>query len=220
MRFRYRWGLFSGGIWGHFILEAIQNIMLKKAVMLYGRFPEKFDDVPIIDIPSCNPNNEINWMGWTKKELEKQGWRVVCPIIPEVWKAPYSAWKKALDEAGVDENTTLVGLSQGAGAIVKYIIQNNRKIRKLILVAPARTHTPEFAEFYDFEINDDVKKLIEKGTTIFVSNDDWPGILEGAKSYANDLDAKVVRFNDRGHFSFLIPTFPELLDEMTENHDE
>ncbi|NQU83390.1 MAG: alpha/beta hydrolase [Parcubacteria group bacterium] len=191
--------------------------MTKKTVLCYGRFPEKFDGVPIVDIPSCNPNNEINWMGWTKKELEKLGWQVVCPVIPEVWSAPYSAWKNALDEANVDENTTLVGLSQeGAGAIVKYIIQNNRKIKKLILVAPAR-HKLEYPEFYDFEINDDVRRLIEKGTTIFVSNDDWPDIVEGAETYAKELDGKLVRFEDRGHFSFLIPTFPELLEEIAKD---
>jgi len=194
--------------------------MQKRAVLLYGRFSEKIDGKPIVEIPECNPNNEKNWMGWTKKELEKKNFEVHCPQIPRVWEAPYSAWKKAIDEVGVDENTTLVGLSQGAGVVVKYIIQNNRRIKKLILVAPARTHSPEFAEFYDFEINDDVKKLIEKGTTIFVSNDDWPGILKGAESYAKDLDAKVVRFNDRGHFSFLIPKFPELLEEILASNDE
>lgn len=152
-------------------------------------------------------------MGWTKKELKNHGWQVVCPVIPEIWNAPYSEWKKALDEASVDENTTLVGLSQGAGAIVKYIIQNNRKIKKLILVAPAR-HKSEYPEFYDFEINDDVRRLIENGTTIFVSNDDWPDIVAGAETYAKELGGKLVRFEDRGHFSFLIKTFSELLEEI------
>jgi len=192
--------------------------MRQRAILVYGRFPEKFDGVSIVDIPTCNPNNEKNWMGWTKKELEKLGWQVVCPVIPEVWNAPYSAWKNALDEAGVDENTTLVGLSQGAGAIVKYIIQNNRRIRKLILVAPAR-HKPEYPEFYDFKIDDSVKRLIKNGTTVFVSNNDWSDIVAGAETYAKELNGRLVRFEDRGHFSFLIPTFPELLEEIA-NNDE
>lgn len=186
---------------------------MKNAILLYGRFSERIDGVPIIDIPECDPNNENNWMGWTKKELEKLGWRVTCPVIPQVWSAPYSAWKNALDEAGVDENTTLVGLSQGAGAIVKYIIKNNRKIRKLILVAPAR-HKLEYSEFYDFEIDDNVRRLIKNGATVFVSNDDWPDIVAGAETYAKELSGKLVRFEDRGHFSFLIKKFPELLAEI------
>lgn len=194
--------------------------MANKAVMLYGRFPEKLNDIPIVDIPECNPNNEANWMGWTKKELEKNGWDVICPVIPEVWKAPYNTWEKALDEAMIDKETTLVGLSQGAGAILKYIIQKNKQIKKLVLVAPARSISPEFHEFYDFEINDNIKDQIEKGTTIFVSNDDWPGIQDAAETYAKDLGAKVIRFEDRGHFSFLIPTFPELLKELSGESDQ
>lgn len=197
--------------------------MAKKVVMLNGRFPEKLNDIPIVDIPECNPNNEANWMGWTKKELEKSGWNVICPVIPEVWKASYSTWEKALDDAGIDENTILLGLSQGAGAVLKYIIQKNKRIKKLILVAPARsasTDTPEFNEFYDFKINDNLREQIEKGTTIFVSNDDWLGIQEAAETYAKDLEANIIRFEDRGHFSFLIPTFPELLQEILESSDE
>jgi len=197
--------------------------MANKVVMLNGRFPEKLNDIPIVDIPECNPNNEANWMGWTKKELEKNGWDVICPVIPEVWKASYNTWEKALDEAMIDEDTTLVGLSQGAGAILKYIIQKNKLIKKLILVAPARNaspETPEFNEFYDFKINENVQQQIESGTTVFVSNDDWPGIQEAAETYAKDLGAKIIRFEDRGHFSFLIPTFPELLEEILESIDE
>ncbi len=191
---------------------------MKNAILLYGRFPEKFEDgTRPENIPECNPNNEHNWMGWIKKELEKQGWRVTCPVIPRVWQAPYSEWQRALNEAGVDEGTVLVGLSQGAGAGVKYLIEEKKIVNKLILVAPARQASkdfPEGAEFFNFIITPDVKKQIKNGTTIFVSNDDWPGILEATKTYEKDLGAKVVHFENRGHFSFLIKTFPELLEEI------
>ncbi len=190
---------------------------MKNAILLYGRFSEKIDGVPIVDIPECNPNNENNWMGWTKKKLEAEGWNVTCPIIPEVWKAPYSAWEKELDRVEMNEETVLVGLSQGAGAITKHIIEKKKIINKLILVAPARrasTDAPQFAEFYNFHITPNVKKQIKNGVTIFVSNDDWTSILEALESYAQQLDAKVVRFKDRGHFSFLIKTFPELTIEI------
>jgi len=189
---------------------------MKNAVLLHGRFSEKINGVPVVDIPECNPNNENNWMGWTKKELEKEGFRVTCPIVPKVWEAPYSAWKKEIDKAGVDSETILVGLSAGAGAILRYIIEGQKKIKKLILIAPARypsTDSPH-QSFYDFKISSDTKNQIQNGTTIFVSNDDWPGILNATKIYEKNLNAKVIRFEDRGHFSFLIKTFPELLNEI------
>lgn len=201
---------------------------MKNAILLYGRFSEKINNVPIITIPECNPNNENNWMGWTKKELEKQGYRVTCPVIPKVWEAPYSVWKEALDIAGVNEETVLVGLSAGAATCVKYIIEEKKIINKLILVAPARQAAkddpcPTAEEFYDFEITNNARKQIKNGTTIFISNDDWDLILDSAKEYEKELNAKVIEFNDRGHFSFLIKTFPELVEEiceiaMTSNH--
>mgnify|MGYP001580435694 CR=1 FL=1 len=204
------------GIFANLEFDFLKESM-KNAILLYGRFDEKIGGVPIVNIPTCNPNNENNWMGGTKRELKKQGWRVTCPVIPEVWKAPYSVWETALDESEVDEDTVLVGLSQGAGAVIKYIIENKKKISKLILIAPARqasVDTPEFTEFYDFQITNDIKKQIKNGVTIFISNDDWPGILDAVKIYEEDLGAKVVRFEDRGHFSFLIKTFPELVEEI------
>jgi hypothetical protein len=91
----------------------------KKAMLLYGRFAEKIGGVPIVQIPECDPNNENNWMGWTKKELAKKRFTVYCPIVPEVWRAPYRDWKKEIDKFDIDENTTLVGLSAGGAAIVR-----------------------------------------------------------------------------------------------------
>jgi len=67
-------------------------------VLLHGRWPEKINDTLIIDIPLCDPNNEGDWMGWTKKHLEEKGYSVVCPIVKDVWKAPYVEWKKELDK--------------------------------------------------------------------------------------------------------------------------
>lgn len=196
------------------------NKKTKKAVLLYGRFPEYFSDGSRPDeIPECDPNNEKNWMGWTKKALEQQGFLVICPIIPKVWQAPYEEWRKAIDKTNVDENTTLVGLSQGAGAVARYVAESNKKIKKLILVAPAR-HIPDEAwtGFYDFKIGSDVKKRIIKGTTAFFDTADWDFILDSVKVYEKELDAKAVNLPGRGHFSFEIPTLPELLDEILTAH--
>jgi len=187
----------------------------KKVILLYGRFSEKIDGVPIIDIPECNPNNENNWMGWTKKELEKKNFKAYCPIVPKVWQAPYADWKKEIDKFDVDKNTTLVGLSAGGAAVVRYIIEEKKFIKKLILVAPAiNTAESEWKEFYDFEIDENVKKQIQNGTTIFYDTKDWEGIVKSVEIYRNKLNAKAIQMPGYGHFSFLIHTFPELLNEI------
>ncbi len=50
----------------------INTTRTNKVILMYGRFSEKIDGTPIIDIPLCDPSNEGNWMGWTKKDLEEK----------------------------------------------------------------------------------------------------------------------------------------------------
>jgi len=191
---------------------------MKKVVLLYGRFSKE-----LANLPECNPNDERNWMGWTKEQLITLGYDVSCPVIPNVWEAPYSEWKKALDKVGIDESTIFVGLSAGGAASVRYITEEKRFIDKLILVAPAHYSAsndplPNADDFYDFQVNNAVKNQIKNGTTIFVSDDEpYLVVKKSVEIYKNELDAKVIRFEDRGHFSFLDKTFPELLEEITQN---
>lgn len=194
-----------------------------KVILMYGRFSEKIDGVPIIDIPLCNPSNEDNWMGWTKKELEKKNYEVYAPQITKVWEAPYSEWKKVINEIGVDENTTLVGLSAGGAAVTRYISEGKMEIKKLILIAPARYSegdndpSPTSDEFYDFEISDSVRKQIKNGVTIFYDTADPVVKSVHVQMYRKQLNAKIVPAEGYGHFSFLIPTFPPLLNEILRN---
>ena len=190
---------------------------MKKVILLYGIFSEE-----IANLPECNPNDDRNWMGWTKKELINRGHQVICPIVPKVWETPYkySKWKKVLDEAGIDNDTILVGLSAGGVACMRYIAEETKIISKLILIAPApytekEDHIANADDFSDFHLDDNLKNQIKNGTTIFVSDDEpLSGILNAVKIYKKKLDAKVIQFEDRGHFSFLIKTFPELLQEI------
>jgi predicted alpha/beta hydrolase family esterase len=196
-----------------------------KVILMYGKFSEKIDGTPIIDIPLCNPSNEGNWMGWTKKELEKKNFEVHAPQITKVWDAPYSEWKKVIDKIGVSENTTLVGLSAGAAAITRYIAEEKKSIKKLIMVAPAGYTAdgepcPTSDGFYNYEINTTVSKQIKDGVTIFYDPKDYPSIVKSVEMYTQQLNAKTVPTEGYGHFSFLIPTFPPLLKELIANYDE
>jgi predicted alpha/beta hydrolase family esterase len=192
-------------------------------VLLHGRWPERIQGRLIADIPSCDSNNPMNWMGWTKERLEEKGYKVHCPNIADAWKAPYGDWKRVLDGLGVDENTILVGLSQGAYALLRWLGESGQMVRKLILIAPAsklivedKNHElmPFEKEFYEYETTSAIQPQVKEGTTIIVSRDDWPVIHESIEMYQKVLDAKVIKLDGLGHFSFLIPQLPELLDEI------
>ena len=190
-------------------------------VLLHGRWPEKINNTLIADIPLCDPNNEGNWMGWVKKNLEEKGFSVACPIIRDVWKAPYVEWKTELDKVQVDENTTLVGHSAGGYALLRYLGESGKRVKKVILVAPGapgmnRDDSPLLPyeeEFYSYEITPKIKEQIKEDIVIFVSNDaDF--ILRAVEIYRNILDPKIIKLENLGHFSFLIKELPELLEEI------
>lgn len=132
--------------------------------MLHGRWPERIDGKLIADIPLCDSNNEENWMGWAKKCLEEKRYLVKCPVIANAWRAPYSDWKDRLNSSEIDEDTILVGLSAGGAACVRWLVETGTRIKKLILLAPGSKYTatdadplPSRHEFYDFEINPEIK---------------------------------------------------------------
>ena len=190
-------------------------------VLLHGRWPEKINDTLIADIPLCNPNNEGNWMGWAKKNLEEKGYSVVCPIVKDVWKAPYVEWKKELDKVRVDENATLVGHSAGGYALLRYLGESGKRVKKVILIAPGAPGMkrddspllPHEEEFYSYEITPKLRGQIKEGVAILVS-DDADFILRAVEIYKNILEPKIIKLENLGHFSFLIKELPELLEEI------
>ncbi len=100
----------------------------ENVVLLHGRFPERIDGTLIADLPLCDPNNEGNWMGRTKRELIKRGYEADCPVIRDVWKSAWSEWKCELDRVRIDEGTTLVGWSQGGYALLRYLGETGKKV--------------------------------------------------------------------------------------------
>lgn len=191
-------------------------------ILLHGRWSERIEGKLIVDIPLCDPNNEGNWMGWTKKCLEAKGYDVTCPIVPDVWKARYEEWKEALDQLTINERTILVGLSAGGYALLRLLVETGKRVKKVILVAPGskqlsrdpeRVKMPYEDEFYACEITSHVKTQIQDQIVIMISNDDEV-IGRTYEGYVPVLDAKVIPLERRGHFSFLIPELPELLEEI------
>ena len=195
----------------------------KNVVLLHGMWPERINGELIADIPLCNPNNEGNWMGLTEKQLEESGIDVTCPFIPDSWGSKYEQWKVELDQANINENTVLVGLSVGAYAILRYLGESKKKVKKVILVAPGgivkkddiEGMFPNAVEFTSFPIAPELKTQIKDRVVIFISDDEpYDGVRRATKMYEDTLDAKVIRQENMGHYSFLISEFPELLDEI------
>lgn len=172
-------------------------------------------------------NSQGNWFPWLKKELEKRGYKVWCPDLPQAKNpdmARYRAFIFGNKDWEFNSETTIVGHSSGGVAALK-ILQKFPKgtmIEKCITVGAFKeTHgwtdiVGLFTEPFDFRaIKSHAKHFI-----VFHSDDDpWVPLSDGKFIYSA-LGAEFVFMKGQGHFNLekgpQYKQFPELLEKILE----
>ena len=102
--------------------------------------------------------------------MQEKGYAVACPIIIDVWNASWQQWKTELDKLTIDEDTIFVGLSAGGYALLRYLGESEKRVKKAIQVAPSApgfdredgVRFPHQADFYSYEITAQLKSLIRE----------------------------------------------------------
>jgi len=155
----------------------------------------------------------------TLKMLEQKMNCIITPLMPEPWTPNYKRWKDIIDKLDINQESVLIGHSCGGGFLVRYLGDTKKKVKKLILVAPAIIHSGEYKPLNNllkFEINPEVKNLV-KEIIIFVSNDDNKGILKSVDIFSKNLGGKVINLKGYGHYTMGdmgTTEFPELIKEI------
>lgn len=163
-----------------------------------------------------------HWMPWLKRKLELNGFNVETPLMPKSWTPDYSSYKEEFGDVHVDEKTILVGHSSGCSFLVRWLGDTNKKVRKLILVAPwkfpyGRGESYKSREkFYDFEIKSTVKSNV-KEIIIFTADNEEEDGKKSARLFHKYLDGKIIELRGKGHYTLEdmgAREFPEILEEI------
>ena len=140
-------------------LEAIKDC---ECIIIHGS-PEK--DLSMNK--NYTPDNELHWLPWLKRRLEKNGVNAACLLMPTPWLPKYKEWIKEFRRFRISNSTILVGHSAGGAFLVRWLGETNRKIKKLILIAPAKVIGKDLLRLKDFcnchinkKIINNVKKII------------------------------------------------------------
>src|SRR3989344_3577618 len=74
-------------------------------------------------------NPEVNWYPWLKKELEKKGFKVIVPEMPNTSEPKINAWVSYLKKVvgKLDEETYFIGHSIGCQTIMRFLEKENNK---------------------------------------------------------------------------------------------
>ena len=163
--------------------------------------------------------NLRHWKPWLKRKLEENGIRTSNELYPENWLPDYDKWKKVFEKNSINEDTTLVGHSAGTAFILRWLSENEKKVDRVILVAPSVVKTEKYkrlSKLNDFEYDSSLKNSFNQ-IVVFYSDNDHEHIIESAKQIHSRLGGKLILLKGKGHFCFKdmgTKEFPELLESI------
>ena len=170
------------------------------------------------------------WFPWLKQELEKKGFSVEVPAMPDTDHPKIEAWVPALAKVvgTPDKETFLIGHSIGCQTILRYLETIDAQIGGAVLVAGFFTLNEEMREKSgDKEVDtpwletpidyEKVKKATENIVAIFSDTDPWVP-LENVKMHEERVGAKTIVLKGKGHMGGSDKCFelPEALNAVVE----
>ena len=161
--------------------------------------------------------SQDNWFPWLKIELEKKGYEVFCPDLPDANYPDQDKWLKKALEFDFDKETVVIGHSSGS-ILILHLLQKI-KVKAAYLVSG----------FYDDLGLEDIKGLFKtpfdydiiKTNTdeiVILNSDNDPFIsIDHAKELRDKLDCALIVFEGMNHLNNGTGNraFPELLDLIT-----
>ena len=178
----------------------------------------------LVIVHSWEGSLEEGWYPWLKAEMEKRGWEVLVPTMPNSAEPEQSQWVPYLQTVvgKVDNNTFMVGHSLGCVTIFRFLEQlpQGQSIGGAILVAgfdnPLRYK--ELKNFFQEVVAwTEIKKKCNEFITIHSQDDPYVPVENSAR-FKENLDAKTIALNGYRHFSGEddVTAVPEILKELLE----
>lgn len=169
------------------------------------------------------------WFPWLKAELEKKGFEVQVPLMPNKASPKIEEWVPFLKELvkNPDKETFFVGHSIGCQTILRYLesLDIKIKVNTVFLVAGwinlmnlnSDEEKTVARPWLETPINwEKIKNHAEKFVAIFSDNDRWVP-LSDSDIFKKKLNAKIFIEKNKGHFSESdgVKKIPVLLKELS-----
>jgi len=186
--------------------------MVKRAIIIHG----------------TDGNLEDLWLPWLKDVLEKSGYEVFFPLMPDNHKPNRHTYEKFLQQSSWDfEDSLVIGHSSGATTILNLLNSDwMPRIKAAVLVGVfLNENLVKKADWYEmgqfnklFLKNYDVSKMLNKCDTFyFVHGDDDPYCdYQDTVDLCNKLRGHLITVNGGGHlaYSSKILELPQLVDVL------
>lgn len=153
-------------------------------------------------------DNKEHWIPWLEQQIKNNGsecYAISFPIGKDL--QTYDAWSKELDKykEKINKDTVFIARSIGAIFVVKYVLESNLKINKLISISGFNGYIniPDYdyvnKTFFLNKINN-FEKHCRKRICIYSENDPYvPYYL--LDMFVGNIKAKKIIIKDGGHFN-------------------
>lgn len=169
-------------------------------------------------------NPSENWFPWLKKELEKDGHKVIVPQFPPPPNEALENWLKVLHKykQHINKDTIFIGHSRGGRFLLLLLERLKTPAFATFLVGTAVGIKPylfyddayNFANGYNF----DWKKIRSNSLRFYVyhSDNDPYVCLENGKAVAKEVGTKLILIPNAGHFNTIsgYTKFEKLLEDI------
>ncbi len=183
---------------------------MKKAILVHG-----WDGSP-----------DEAWFPWLKDKLEARGYQVEAPSMPETGEPVIEKWVPYLKNVvgQSDRGTCFVGGSIGCQTIMRYLETLPQRVKVGPVVFVAGWFTLENLEGPEseaiakpwIETPIDLAKVrshLTKLVCFFSDDDPWVPLEKNRAKFEQELGAKVIVQQGKGHFDELTE-LPEVLGEL------
>jgi len=164
------------------------------------------------------------WYPWLGKEVKKNGYDFIAPILPISSDPVIIDWLAEIDKTKPNLETILIGHSRGGVAVMRWLERQSPDVRifRVILVAtnsgrikdkaiPSESNYGFYTDNgYDFN---KIKSHCNDFVVLHSKDDAWVPFLAGETNAAG-LSAKFLQFDNYGHFGKNFDSVPELLQEV------
>jgi len=178
----------------------------------------------VIMVHGWGGSPESDFLPWAKEELEKRGYEVLIPSMPDTDYPKIEIWVPYLKEVvgEIQESDILIGHSIGCQTILRYLenLKDDQKSDKVILVAPwvklfnlQQEDIPIANPWEQTIINwEKIKKRANLFLAIFSDNDPDVPLEENKKVFRENLGAKIFIEHSKGHFNKMPQERPNILE--------
>lgn len=165
----------------------------------------------VIIVHRWDGNSEVDWYPWLKTELEKLGYEVVVPNMPDIGVPVIEKWVGKLAEVvgTPDVNTYFIGHSIGCQAILRYLQTLDTPVGGAIFVAGwfdlKNLESPEVVQIAAPWVltplhTEVVRSVLTKSVLIISDNDPYDCFEYNKKEFAA-LGSKIVVMPKAGHIT-------------------